>query len=88
MCKLFEDWKPEIRKYCDENGLSFESAEKMAKSWGKNDIAILYIDKEKGKTGLNDDTPAPVVLWIKKNDDGKLYFEKTEYTDRYLRKVS
>ena len=88
MCKLFDDWKEEIRRYCIDNESNFDNVEKMAKSWGKNDIALLYIDKEKGKNGLIDDTPAPVVLWIKMGLDGRLLFEQTEHTDKYLKKVS
>lgn len=84
MCKLFNDWEGEIKSYCSLNGLDYEKARKMGKSWGKNDIALQYIDKSKGINGLLDDIPAPVVLWIKKSPDGTLHFEQTEYTKRYL----
>lgn len=87
MCKLFDEWKNEIKNYCIANGLDYKKAEKMGKSWGKTDIALQYIDKEKGKCGLLDDTPAPVVLWIKKKSDGTLIFEQTEYTEKYLKLV-
>ena len=88
MCRLFDEWKAEIKTYCEKNRLNYEIAEKMAKSWGKNDIALQYIDKTKGKNGLMDDTPAPVVLWIRRNSDGKIEFEQTEYTEKYLGVVS
>ena len=84
MCRLFEEWENEIKNYCRENMLSFEKAKKMSKSWGKNDIALQYIDKEKGKMGSRDDTPAPAVLWIRKTPGGELEFEQTEYTQKYL----
>lgn len=32
MCKLFDDRKKEIRDYCENNGLSFEAAEKLSRS--------------------------------------------------------
>lgn len=84
MCKLFNDWESEIKLYCSAHGLDYEKAKRMGKSWGKNDIALQYIDKEKGKMGLLDETPAPVVLWIRKAPDGTLSFEQTEHTKRYL----
>lgn len=83
MCKLFDDWENEIKTYCDVNKLDYGRVKKMAKSWGKNDIALQFIDKSKGKRGLLDDTPAPVVLWIRKIND-EIIFEQTEYTKKYL----
>ena len=50
MCKLFDEWKNEIEEYCKANTLSFEKALKAAKSWGKSDIALQYVDKEKTRT--------------------------------------
>lgn len=84
MCKLFDEWENEIKKYCKENMLNFEKARKLPKSWGKSDIALQYVDKEKGKKGLLDDIPAPVILWIRKKPDGRIAFEQTEYTKKYL----
>ena len=88
MCKLFEAWSPEIKAYCLKNGYSFEKAEKLAKCWHKDDwLGLSYHDPEKGKAGLLDDTPCPAVLLITKGEDGKLVFETTEFTDKYLRDV-
>lgn len=87
MCKLFNQWENEIRDYCKNNNLDFEKAKKMPKSWGKDDIALQYVDPNcnaiKKGLGLLDETPAPVVLWIKKIN-GNLVFEQTEYTKTYL----
>lgn len=84
MCKLFEDWSTEIQEYCQKNNYSFEKAKKLAKCWGKDDILLGYHDPEKGKMGLLDDTPMPVVLYIKKDENGQLVFEETEHTKKYL----
>jgi hypothetical protein len=84
MCKLFVDWSEEIKDYCRENGLSFDKAKKLPKCWGKDDLILQYHDPEKGKMGLLDETPAPVVLWIKRQPDGRLSFEQTEHTRKYL----
>lgn len=84
MCKLFNDWSNEIQKYCEGNGLSFEKAKKLSKCWGKNDLILQYHDPEKGKLGLLDETPMPVVLAIFRQPDGSLKFEQTEHTRKYL----
>lgn len=84
MCKLFNEWSDKIKDYCDINGLSFEKAKKMSQSWNRNSILLGYHDPEKGKTGLLDDTPMPVVLAIFRQPDGSLKFEQTEHTRKYL----
>lgn len=83
MCKLFEDWSSQIETYCTENGLSFEKAKNLSKCWGKNDLALQYYDPEKGKMGLLDETPMPLVLLITQTAGG-LVFEQTEHTRKYL----
>lgn len=84
MCKLFDEWSNDIKVYCNNNGLNFDKAKRLSKCWGKNDLLLQYHDPEKGKMGLLDETPAPVVLWIRKAPDGTLSFEQTEHTKRYL----
>lgn len=83
MCKLFTKYEKEIERYCIENSLSFAKAKRLPQCWGKNDIWLQYHDPEKGKNGLTDETPAPIVLKIY-IDDGKVSFEQTEYTKKYL----
>lgn len=57
----------------------------MPQCWGKNDIWLQYHDPQKGKNGLKDETPAPIVLIITINN-GRVEFEKTEFTEKYLKK--
>ncbi len=83
MCKLFSKYENEIENYCRQNNLSFEKAKSLPQCWGKNDIWLQYHDPEKGKTGLLDETPAPIVLKIYV-ENGKVTFEQTEYTHKYL----
>ena len=85
MCELFTEWSADIQRFCKENDLSFEKAKKLSKCWGKDFLILSHYDPEKGKMGLLDDTPAPAVLLITKGEDGKLVFETTEFTDKYLR---
>jgi hypothetical protein len=85
MCKLFDEWAPQIQRYCEKNNLSFEKAKNMSQCWSKNDIILQYYDKENKKNGLGllDETPMPIVLKIIKTDNG-LKFEQTEHTREYL----
>lgn len=83
MCKLFSDHEREIKEYCLQHNLNFEKAKKMPQSWGKSDIWLQYYDSEKGKSGLLDETPAPIVLKISVGSE-KLSFEQTEHTKKYL----
>lgn len=83
MCKLFEDWSNEIRTYCNSNNLSFDKAKNLSQCWGSNFLALQYHDPQKGKDGLLDETPMPLVLLITKTNKG-LEFEQTEFTHKYL----
>lgn len=85
MCKLFDEWINEIKSFCTDNSLDFDKVKSMSQSWGKDFVALAYYDKSKGKNGLLEDTPMPLVLLIKKTPDG-LFFEQTENTKRYLSK--
>ena len=87
MCKLFSKYEKEIENYCNANNLDFEAAKRLPQCWGKSDIWLQYHDPEKGKKGLRDEAPAPIVLKIF-IDNGIVSFERTEYTDKYLKKIS
>lgn len=87
MCKRFEEWKDEIKEYCENNNLSYEKAAKMVQSSNKTMLLLQYFDDSaecvrKG-VGLLDETPMPAVLWIMKEGEG-LRFEQTEHTHKYL----
>lgn len=83
MCKLFSKYEKEIENYCLSNGLDFEKSKKLPQCWGKNDIWLQYHDPQKGKEGLNNETPAPIVLKIY-IENGNVSFEQTENTLKYL----
>ena len=87
MCKLFDDWAIQIKKYCDENGYDFSKAKQLSQCWGKDFVALQFHDPQKGLSGLLDETPMPLVLMIRKTSDG-LRFDTTEHTSKYLKKVS
>lgn len=77
-------YQNEIKDYCRQQGLNFDTAEKLSQSWNKNTVALSYRDPSKGSNGLLDDTPCPLVLLIRREKNGKLVFEQTEHTKKYL----
>lgn len=83
MCKLFSEWEKDIQKYCRENGLDFSKAQKAGKCWGKDFLILQHVDEKKGQRGLMDESPAPVVLVVKRDND-RVVFEQTPNTRRYL----
>ncbi len=84
MCRLFDEWSPQIKAYYEKNDLSFEKAKGMSQCWGRDDLVLQYYDENRSSgRGLLDESPMPVVLKITKVADG-LRFEKTEYTQKYL----
>lgn len=83
MCMLFNRYEKEIETYCRLNNLSFEKAKELSQCWGRNDLWLQYYDPLKGKEGLRDETPAPIVLKMTVVNDEPV-FEQTEYTQKYL----
>ena len=87
MCRLFDEWTGQIKEYWEINGLNYEKAKHLSKSWGRDNLVLQYFDSEsecvKKGLGLLDETPMPIVLRIRKNGN-KLVFEQTEHTKKYL----
>jgi len=83
VCARFEEWKDEIRSYCEKNQLSFKKAGKMVKCWNQDNLVLQYHEPGSGSAGLLDETPMPVVLWITRGKNGPI-FEQTEFTQKYL----
>ncbi len=87
MNKRFKEWENEIKRYCEENNLSFERAKKMSGCYNENMLVLQYFDPESESVklglGLRDETPMPPVLWVYRRKDG-LEFRQTECTQQYL----
>jgi len=76
--------RAEVEQYCAENNLS---SEKFFTSPCSCDKTSLYVlgdgDPERAKLGLMDNIPLPIALEIYL-ENGKLRFEQTEHTRKYL----
>ena len=51
MCRLFDEWKTEIKNYCEQNGLSFEAAQKMSQAWNKTSVVLYHPEKNVAHDG-------------------------------------
>ena len=83
MCARFDEWKSEIEEFCASNGLDFKKTANLVQSSNQDMLVLQHYDPEKGKRGLLDETPMPVVLWAFR-DGSSVRFEQTEHTKRYL----
>jgi len=83
MAKIIVKYKKEIEEYCAGNNLSVEKVFNSPRSYNYESLIFLHHDPEKGKMGLLDETPAAVTLAVFL-ESGKLRFEQTEYTYKYL----
>ncbi|MDR2592512.1 MAG: hypothetical protein LBC59_06875 [Chitinispirillales bacterium] len=83
MIKIIVKYKKEIEEYCAENNLSVEKVFHAPRAYNSTRLILQHYDPEKGKMGLLDETPAAVTLAIFL-ENGKLRFEQTEHTHKYL----
>ena len=84
MHEILTKYKAEIERYCAENVLS---ADKLFSSYFSASKSNLFVlgegDPERAKLGLADNIPLPIALEIYL-ENGKLRFEQTEHTHKYL----
>ena len=76
-------YSTEIKKYCAENGLSFDKLRASPCCYDDEELIMLHHDPEKGKRGLLDETPMPSTLEIYL-ENGNLRFVQTDITHKYL----
>jgi len=85
-CVITRDFWPEIEKYCLDNGLSADKFHGTTISYNNEEGHAFILgegDPERGKLGLMDNVPLPVALEIYL-ENGKLRFEQTEHTRKFL----
>ena len=80
---IYEEFLPQIEKYCQENNLDFEKLKHEPGCFNSDNLIFQYHDPTKGKDGLKDKTPMPVTLSVKRKGDG-IAVEQTENTKKYL----
>lgn len=75
----------EIKKYCMENKINYDSLMlNSVKGCDNSSIIFCEISKEECEDGLLNEKPMPILLIVRKDNDG-LTFEQTEHTKKYLK---
>ena len=83
-CKIISDYQMEIKRYCEDNDLSFRKITYSSLSWNDKSVWVCGPgDPARGKLGLLDDIPLPIALEIYL-ENGKLRFVQTDITHKYL----
>lgn len=82
--KIMKQYENEIKLFCEENELDFNKVKSFPKSYNQEVLFVQYMDKNKAKLGLLDNTPAEVVLTIKLNSDKTVSIEKGKNAEKYL----
>lgn len=85
MRKIYEEYSNDIENYCNANNLNFNKLNSMEKCCNSEMVIYCYHNEENGYNGLLNDAPMPAVLFVKINSGGKLVFEQTEHTKKYLK---
>jgi hypothetical protein len=83
MYRIIEKRRDEIDRYCKENGLDADKVLSASGTETDEWVFLQYFDAEEGALGLLDETPADITLKIFL-ENGKLRFEQTEHTRKYL----
>ncbi len=64
-------------KYCSDNGIDYDKIMRLPRCYGKDIIRFQIVNKEKGRTGLMDDTPAKVLLTVEYSN-GEFIYQKSD----------
>jgi hypothetical protein len=83
MKEYLKEHMEQLNDYCKKEGLSASKIMKSPKSYNKNIMVIQHYDETKAGEGLRNNTPAKILLTIKKSKEGIL-FESSDDIKEYL----
>lgn len=70
MKRYLEQHVDELKKYCKDNGISFDKILSLPKCYTKTEMYIQWYDKTKTGLGLKSNQPAKVLMKITKGSNG------------------
>lgn len=73
-----------LKEYCKESPLNYDKIMANAQCGNQEFFCIQRFDKEKGKRGLLDETPAEVLLTVYHNEDGSFTVVEGKNAKKYL----
>lgn len=80
-----DNYKHKLEEYCLNNNLDYDKLMMSVKGFSDNEMSFYVASGISDKRGLNNETPARVILTVRKAKN-KIDIEQTEYTKQYLSK--
>lgn len=81
---IIEQFEPYLMKYCSENSLSYDKVKASPRCGNNEMLFIQHIDSKKAEKGLTEQSPAEILLSMKKNNDGTFTIEQGKNAMKYL----
>ena len=81
---FFDVFAQDLQQYCKENNLDFNKVKTSPKCGNENMLFIQHLNDTTDGKGLNNESPAKVILSARKKPDGSIIIERQRDTDKYL----
>ena len=81
---MFGMYAEALQSFCNEIGLDFDKVKSSPISANSEFLVIQHLSDRTISEGLNNETPAEVVLAAYRKPDGTITVEKRNNTDKYL----
>lgn len=81
---VFNYFENEIKLFCEQNSLDFNKVKLCPKCGNEQMLFIQHYEEDKAKEGLNDNEPAEILLFVKKNSNGTIDIKKGNKADSFL----
>ena len=82
--RMFGVYAEVLQAFCNENNLDFDKVKSSPFSANNEFLVIQHLRDRPIPEGLNNETPAEIVLAAYRNPDGTITVEKRKNTDKYL----
>lgn len=80
---IIKPFEKELKKYCEENSLSYDKAVSFPRCGNDSVLFIQRVEKKKTAV-IGDNKPAEILLTATVGTGGKISFEKGPNAEKYL----
>ena len=80
---LIKYFEKELKKYCEQNSLSFEKICSFPRCGSEDVLFVQRVNREKKVSVIN--KPAEILISVFKDSNGKVMIEKGKNADKYLK---
>lgn len=68
---MIKPFEKELKRYCEQNSLSYDKVISSPKCGNKEFLLIQYVDREKAAKGLRCEEPVEILLSVEIGDNGE-----------------